>query len=295
MAGKRQEDEEGAATATPPTLLARAKKKLPPPPLPPLLAQRRCCCCHSHASNPFSRAKVPRSGTCTAPKLPASSPRSRSAPPPPPKCENDKYGGDCSVDYCLGSRTLAGSGEVTATYRNNAACGWLIEAETDSSAIQVSAPAREGGAALPGGAAVVLLYRVVLPPPLNPNYPASARQVEFNEFKTEIGFDFVFIYDGPTAASPLLGKFSGTSLPPALASTSSSVLVYFESDNMIHKGGGFSFRHTEVASAQEVEGGCQLGFFGFKCDTQVCFGSSRVAVGVDGSTQVSELLPAVAG
>jgi hypothetical protein len=58
---------------------------------------------------------------------------------PPPKCENDKYGGDCSVDYCLGSRTLAGSGEVTAAYRNNAACGWLIEAETDSNVIQVSA------------------------------------------------------------------------------------------------------------------------------------------------------------
>jgi hypothetical protein len=72
------------------------------------------------------------------------------------------------------------------------------------------------------------------------------------------------------------------------------VLVYFESDNMIHKGGGFSFQHTEVASAQEVEGGCQLGFFGFKCDTQVCFGSSSVAVGGDGSTQVSDLLPAAA-
>ena len=40
--------------------------------------------------------------------------------------------------------------------------------------------------------------------------------LQFTSFATEAGYDFVKVYDGATTSSPLLGQFSGTSLPPLL-------------------------------------------------------------------------------
>ncbi len=55
-------------------------------------------------------------------------------------------------------------------------------------------------------------------------------QIEFVTFELEQGFDFVNIYDGPDTASPIMGTFSGTSLPPVLISSGACVTIQIISD-----------------------------------------------------------------
>jgi phosphotriesterase-related protein len=52
----------------------------------------------------------------------------------------------------------------------------------------------------------------------------------FNSFATESGYDFVKVYDGATTSAPLLGQFSGTSLPAPVSSTGGSMLIVFTTD-----------------------------------------------------------------
>lgn len=59
---------------------------------------------------------------------------------------------------------------------------------------------------------------------------ASSISLNFTTFNTESGYDFVKVYNGSTTASPLLGTFSGTNLPPTLTASSGSMLVHFVSD-----------------------------------------------------------------
>ena len=63
--------------------------------------------------------------------------------------------------------------------------------------------------------------------------PSGAANVTltFNSFATESGYDFVKVYDGATTSSPLLGQYSGTSLPAAVSSTGASMLIVFTTDN----------------------------------------------------------------
>lgn len=55
-------------------------------------------------------------------------------------------------------------------------------------------------------------------------------QLNFSAFNTESGNDKLIVYDGPNLQSPVLGTFSGTSLPPQLSSTGSSLTIEFRSD-----------------------------------------------------------------
>jgi hypothetical protein len=63
--------------------------------------------------------------------------------------------------------------------------------------------------------------------------------MNFSEFNTESGFDFVRVYNGPTTASPLLGTFSGTTIPGPFTSThpSGCLTVNFTSDGSINAAG----------------------------------------------------------
>lgn len=63
--------------------------------------------------------------------------------------------------------------------------------------------------------------------------PPNAKNIslEFREFDTESGFDFVRVYDGATTADPLLGTYSGNAVPPTiLNSTGGVMLIHFISD-----------------------------------------------------------------
>jgi len=61
---------------------------------------------------------------------------------------------------------------------------------------------------------------------------ANSTQInlDFNTFNLETDYDYLFIYDGDTISSPLIGKYTGTNSPGTITSSSGSLLVEFRSD-----------------------------------------------------------------
>jgi hypothetical protein len=55
-------------------------------------------------------------------------------------------------------------------------------------------------------------------------------QIQFTAFNIKAG-DNLSIYDGPTVASPLIGTYSGTTLPPTLLASTGCLTVNFTSNN----------------------------------------------------------------
>ena len=54
--------------------------------------------------------------------------------------------------------------------------------------------------------------------------------VQFQAFNLENNWDYMYLYDGTTTAAPLLGVYTGTTLPPNVSSTGTSLLIEFRSD-----------------------------------------------------------------
>ena len=69
----------------------------------------------------------------------------------------------------------------------------------------------------------------------------------FSSLATEANYDFVKVYDGASSSSPLLGSFSGITLPGAVTASSGSMYVVFTADNSI-EGGGFDAAYSSVVS-----------------------------------------------
>ena len=100
--------------------------------------------------------------------------------------------------YCNGTQTL---GQVSGTledgsgpvfpYQNNSDCSWLIQ-------------------------------------PLD---SVTNIRLTFLEFNTQHDSDRVIVYNGPTPASPVLGTYSGNTIPAVITSTSKSLLVRFVSSS----------------------------------------------------------------
>jgi Zn-dependent metalloprotease/PKD repeat protein len=83
---------------------------------------------------------------------------------------------------------------------------------------------------------------------------ATSVTLNFNSFDLEPAssdgqtiYDAVEVYNGPTTASPLLGRFSGSSLPPAVSSTGGSMLVRFYS-NIETTAQGWSANYTSTSN-----------------------------------------------
>ena len=64
-------------------------------------------------------------------------------------------------------------------------------------------------------------------------------ELTFLIFNTEALADYVTVYDGDSRSSPLIGQFSGSSLPAAIASSSNKLHMTFTSDENGHY---FGFR-----------------------------------------------------
>jgi len=75
---------------------------------------------------------------------------------------------------------------------------------------------------------------------------ASAVVLTFTAFDTEQGSDFVKVYNGSTTSSPLLGSFSGSTLPPQLTANSGKMLIHFTSNGVIEKQ-GFTATYTKIS------------------------------------------------
>ena len=59
---------------------------------------------------------------------------------------------------------------------------------------------------------------------------ATSISMNFTSFAVENGFDYMFIYDGATTSSPLIGKYTNNISPGNINSTGSSLLIEFRSD-----------------------------------------------------------------
>ncbi len=124
---------------------------------------------------------------------------------------NSTGSGNCTGNRSVPSTTVLNTfdygnisdGSGNSNYCNNRDCRWLIQP--------------------PQASSVTLRF--------------SAFDVEESSPDGNTTYDAVEIYDGATIASPLLGRFTGDSLPPAITSSSGSVLVRFYTDNSVAKQG----------------------------------------------------------
>lgn len=66
---------------------------------------------------------------------------------------------------------------------------------------------------------------------------ASSITLSFSTFDTELNFDGVIVYNGINSSAPVLGQFSGTSIPSSVTSTGGSMYVVFLSDEALRSNG----------------------------------------------------------
>ena len=67
----------------------------------------------------------------------------------------------------------------------------------------------------------------------------------FYVFATQSSADFVRVYDGDSTSAPLIGQFSGSSLPAPITSSSTKLYVRFTSDGFLQYR-GFSARYRGI-------------------------------------------------
>ncbi|MBI3136099.1 MAG: T9SS type A sorting domain-containing protein [Bacteroidetes bacterium] len=59
---------------------------------------------------------------------------------------------------------------------------------------------------------------------------ATSIDVSFSSFDVELNYDYLYIYDGPSTASPLIGTYTGTNSPGNFSTSSGVVTFRFTSD-----------------------------------------------------------------
>ena len=68
--------------------------------------------------------------------------------------------------------------------------------------------------------------------------------MSFSAFETESGYDYLNIYDGNNSNAPLLGSFSGNTIPPTIVSSSGAMFLDFSSDAMTEYDGWLASYYT---------------------------------------------------
>ena len=72
----------------------------------------------------------------------------------------------------------------------------------------------------------------------------------FYTFTTESSADYVRVYDGDSTSAPLIGQFSGSSLPAPITSSSTKLYVRFTSDGS-STNTGFTTRYQGIFTLTE--------------------------------------------
>lgn len=82
----------------------------------------------------------------------------------------------------------------------------------------------------------------------------SSTKVEltFYTFNTELDADYLYVYDGGSSSSPMIGSFSGTSLPSPITSSSNKLHVRFTS-NTSRRRRGFRASYRGKAYSYDFE------------------------------------------
>lgn len=66
---------------------------------------------------------------------------------------------------------------------------------------------------------------------------ASYINLNFNQFEFETGYDTLWLYDGPSTASPLIGAYTGTTSPGNINSTNPAITIKYKTDGATNKVG----------------------------------------------------------
>ena len=74
----------------------------------------------------------------------------------------------------------------------------------------------------------------------------------FYTFTTESSIDYVSVYDGDSTSAPLIGQFSGSSLPAPITSSSTKLYVRFTSDGSSQYR-GFTARYRGIFIRRQDE------------------------------------------
>ena len=77
---------------------------------------------------------------------------------------------------------------------------------------------------------------------------ASSVTITFNAFEIEQDWDYLFIYDGATTSSPIIGVYTGTNSPGTITSSTGSLLIEFRSDCATNNP-GYEISYTSATSA----------------------------------------------
>lgn len=74
---------------------------------------------------------------------------------------------------------------------------------------------------------------------------ATTITLSFSAFNTELNYDGVIVYDGANNTAPVLGQFSGTSIPSSITSTGGSMYIEFLSNPSV-RGQGWTANYTST-------------------------------------------------
>lgn len=76
-------------------------------------------------------------------------------------------------------------------------------------------------------------------------------QLSFEEFDLEEDWDYLFFYEGPDEFSPLIGQYSGNTLPDTLVMDVDTLMIEFRSD-CATKGGGYAIQWQSLNDTTDV-------------------------------------------
>lgn len=87
----------------------------------------------------------------------------------------------------------------------------------------------------------------------------NLQKITFTTFSIESGYDFLYIYDGPNASSPLLGTYSGTTLPPTTTASGQTLTLKFTSDESVTSTGWAATLACVAGCSNTTVGGTIVG------------------------------------
>lgn len=85
-------------------------------------------------------------------------------------------------------------------------------------------------------------------------------ELVFLHFQTDSSADYVNVYDGGSSASPLIGTFSGSSLPAPTISSSNKLYVTFTTD-----GSGYTWGFTATYRGRKLHNSLKLFYIFLAC------------------------------
>lgn len=120
---------------------------------------------------------------------------------------------------------------------------------------------------------------------------ASSITLTFSNFDTELDYDFVTVYNGINATAPLLGQYSGNTLPPVLTANSGKIFIEFSSDIFVTAQGWTASytSHTNVSQNVSVCAGQSYTYNGNTYSTSGSYTNAISSISGCDSTVITNL------